>query len=120
MQPTRVEAAAKLARALRTSQVSGVRTNIEAMVAILGEPDFLAADTPTAYLDEHPDVLTPIGPAGGDRVALLLGAVFALEAERRSADRARRSRRRAGATCARRANVTCGSSRRASTSTSSS
>ena len=86
--PTRVEAAAKLARALRASQVTGIRTNIDSLVAILGEADYLAADTPTAYLDEHPDVLTPIGPAGDDRVALLLGAVFALEAERRSADRA--------------------------------
>ncbi len=86
--PTRVEAAAKLARALRASQVTGIRTNIDSLVAILGEVDYLAADTPTAYLDEHPDVLAPIGPAGDDRVALLLGAVFALEAERRTADRA--------------------------------
>ena len=86
--PTRVEAAGRLARALRASQVTGIRTNIDSLVAILGEADFLTADTPTAYLDEHPDVLAPIGPAGDDRVALLLGAVFALEYERRSADRA--------------------------------
>ena len=86
--PTRAEAADQLARALRASQVTGIRTNIDSLVAILVEPDYLAADTPTAYLDEHPDVLTPIGPAGDDRVALLLAAVFALEAERRSADRA--------------------------------
>ena len=86
--PTRLEAARKLGRALRAAQVTGIRTNIDSLVAILGEADYLAADTPTAYLDEHPDVLTPIGPAGDDRVALLLGAVFALEAERRSADRA--------------------------------
>ncbi len=86
--PTRVEAAGRLARALRGSQITGIRTNLDSLVAILGEADYLAADTPTAYLDEHPDVLTPIGPAGDDRVALLLGAVFALEAERRGADRA--------------------------------
>ncbi|HUS44081.1 MAG TPA: biotin carboxylase N-terminal domain-containing protein [Ilumatobacteraceae bacterium] len=86
--PTRVEAARQLARALRGSQITGIRTNVDTLVAILGETDYLAADTPTAYLDEHPDVLSPIGPAGDDRVALLLGAVFALEAERRSADRA--------------------------------
>jgi propionyl-CoA carboxylase alpha chain len=83
--PTRVVAARQLARALRGSQITGIRTNIDALAAILGEPDYLAADTPTAYLDEHPDVLAPIGPEGDDRVALLLGAVFALEAERRSA-----------------------------------
>jgi propionyl-CoA carboxylase alpha chain len=86
--PSRAEAAGRLARALRASQVTGIRTNIDSLVAILGEADFLTADTPTAYLDEHPDVLAPIGPAGDDRVALLLGAVFALEYERRSADRA--------------------------------
>ncbi len=86
--PTRIEAARQLARALRGSQITGIRTNVDSLVAILGEADYLAAETPTAYLDEHPDVLTPIGPEGDDRVALLVGAVFALEAERRSADRA--------------------------------
>jgi len=84
--PTRTEAARRLARELRNSQITGIRTNVDSLVAILGEADYLAADTPTAYLDEHPAVLTPIGPAGDDRVALLLGAVFALEAERRGAD----------------------------------
>jgi acetyl/propionyl-CoA carboxylase alpha subunit len=86
--PTRRAAASRLARALRQSQVTGIRTNIDSLVAILGERDYLAADTPTAYLDEHPAVLSPIGPEGDDRVALLLGAVFALEGERRAADRA--------------------------------
>ena len=33
-------------------------------------------------------MLTPLGPSGDDRVALLLGAVFALEFEHRSNDRA--------------------------------
>ncbi len=77
--PTRVEAARQLARALRGSQITGIRTNVDALVAVLGETDYLAAETPTAYLDEHPDVLTAIGPKGDDRVALLLAAVFALE-----------------------------------------
>ena len=86
--PTRFEAARQLARALRGSQITGIRTNVDSLVAILGEPDFLVAATPTAYLEEHPGVLTPSGPEGDDRVALLLGAVFALEADRRSTDRA--------------------------------
>ena len=84
--PTRTEAARQLARALRGSQITGIATNVDTLAALLGEADFLAADTPTAYLDEHPDVLTSIGAEGDERVALLLGAVFALEAERRSAD----------------------------------
>jgi propionyl-CoA carboxylase alpha chain len=86
--PTRAGAARRLARALRGSQITGIRTNLESLVAILGESDYLAADTPTAYLDEHADVLTPSGPSGDDRTALLLGAVFALEREHRSNDHA--------------------------------
>jgi propionyl-CoA carboxylase alpha chain len=86
--PTRAGAARVLGRALRRSQISGIRTNVDTLVAICAEPDFLAAATPTAYLDEHPDVLGATGPTGPDRVALLLGAVFALEAEHRAGDRA--------------------------------
>ncbi|WP_420453419.1 biotin carboxylase N-terminal domain-containing protein [Ilumatobacter sp.] len=85
--PTRAGAAARLRRALRRSQIVGVTTNLDALVSILGEADFLAAATPTAYLDEHPDVVAASGPEGDDRVALLLAAVFATERERRAADR---------------------------------
>ena len=84
--PTRTGAARQLARALRASQLTGIRSNLDALVAILGEADYLAADTPTAYLDEHPEVLAASGPTGDARVALLLGAVFALEYEHRSGD----------------------------------
>ena len=84
--PTRVGAARVLARALRASQITGIRTNVDSLVAICSEPDFLAAATPTAYLDEHPEVLTPLGPSGDDRIALLLGAVFAVEQEHRLTD----------------------------------
>ncbi|WP_051062826.1 acetyl/propionyl/methylcrotonyl-CoA carboxylase subunit alpha [Ilumatobacter nonamiensis] len=84
---TRVEAAAKLRRALRGSEISGVTTNLAALVEILGESDYLAAHTPTAYLDEHPDVVASVGPTGDDRVGLLLAAVFATERASRAADR---------------------------------
>jgi propionyl-CoA carboxylase alpha chain len=77
-------AAAVLARALADADVTGVRTNVDTLIAILGEPDFLAGRTPTSYLDDHPQVLTAIGPDGDERLALLLAAVFAVEA----ADRA--------------------------------
>ena len=52
--PTRRDAARLLARALRTSQVKGVDTTIDMLVATLVERDFLAAKTPTAYLGQHP------------------------------------------------------------------
>ncbi len=83
---TRAEAAAKLRRALRSSEVDGVRTNLSALVSILGERDFLNAATPTAYLDEHPEVVAAAGPTGGDRIALLLAAVFATERAGRADD----------------------------------
>ncbi len=82
--PDRTSAARGMARALRSARITGIRTNTESLVAIMGEADFLAAATPTAYLDEHPDVLTPSGPEGDDRVALLVGAAFALEFGNRS------------------------------------
>ena len=93
--PTRAQAAHTLARALRSSQVSGVRTNIEAMANVLLEADFLAAATPTAYLDEHPATMVrgriepaddDVAPARSDGVALLLAAVFAREQADREID----------------------------------
>ncbi|HEX4982262.1 MAG TPA: biotin carboxylase N-terminal domain-containing protein, partial [Ilumatobacteraceae bacterium] len=76
----RAGVAANLARTLVAADVSGVRTNVDTLVAILGEPDFLAGRTPTSYLDDHADVLTARGPEGDDRLALLLAAVLAAEA----------------------------------------
>jgi propionyl-CoA carboxylase alpha chain len=76
----RDRAAANLASALAEADVSGVRTNVDTLVAILREPDFLAGRTPTSYLDLHPEVLVARGPEGDDRLALLLATVFAAEA----------------------------------------
>jgi propionyl-CoA carboxylase alpha chain len=84
--PTRSAAASVLGRALRSSMVAGVRTNLDALAAILAEPDFLAAATPTAYLDEHPDVVAAQEAPTERQVALLLGAVFALERRDRAGD----------------------------------
>ena len=84
---TRAEAAAKLRRSLRASEVTGVTTNLAALVEILGESDYLAARTPTTYLDEHSEVVAAAGPTGDDRLALLLAAVFATERASRRADR---------------------------------
>ncbi|HNM86873.1 MAG TPA: biotin carboxylase N-terminal domain-containing protein [Mycobacterium sp.] len=85
--PSRAGAAGILARALRGSRISGVQTNAATVTAILAEPDYLAAATYTSYLDEHPEVLTAGAPEGDDRIALLLGAVFAAEQDERKANR---------------------------------
>ena len=83
---TRAESAAMLRRSLRGADVSGVTTNVDALVNILRDTDFLNANTPTAYLVEHPEVTGGGGPKGDDRVALLLAAVFAAERASRAND----------------------------------
>ncbi len=84
---SRSEAAAVLARSLRTTQVVGVSTNANMLAAVLAEADFLAAKTPTSYLSDHPEVEADTGPTGDDHLALLLGAVFACEFSARVEDR---------------------------------
>ncbi len=84
--PTRRSAARVLGRSLRTSQIAGVRTNVDALAAICDDADFLAADTTTAYLAEHPSIANAVGAATDDRVALLLGAVFAVDLDDRRND----------------------------------
>ncbi|MGI8709536.1 MAG: biotin carboxylase N-terminal domain-containing protein [Acidimicrobiales bacterium] len=85
--PTRTEAASRLGRALRTAQITGVHTDVDTLVAILSEADFLAAATSTAYLDDHPGVAAAAGPDGDDALALLLGAAFAVEQRDRAGNR---------------------------------
>jgi acetyl/propionyl-CoA carboxylase alpha subunit len=51
--PTRTEAAAVLARALRRSRLHGVTTNRDLLVRVLEEDEFLVGGTDTAYLDRH-------------------------------------------------------------------
>ena len=82
----RATTARLMARALRTSNVTGLKTNLETLQAIMQESDFSDGATPTSYLDDHPDVLDPAGPTGEDRMALLLGAVFATEYRDRQDD----------------------------------
>ncbi|HVV75936.1 MAG TPA: biotin carboxylase N-terminal domain-containing protein [Mycobacteriales bacterium] len=51
--PSRGEAAARLAAALRASRIHGVTTNRDLLVRILGESEFLAGATDTGYLERH-------------------------------------------------------------------
>ncbi len=82
----RTAAAGVLAQGLRGGQVSGVKTNLNAMVALLGEADFLAGATPTSYLETHPEIAEAAGPEGHDRLALLLAAAFATDDAQRKGD----------------------------------
>ena len=57
-------------RALAEYRIRGVRTNIPFLQAVLDEPDFLAGDLSTAFIDERPGLLTARGSA--DRGSRLL------------------------------------------------
>ena len=50
---TRTEAASRLARALRQSEVHGSTTNLPLLVRILEHPEFLAGRTDTHFLERH-------------------------------------------------------------------
>ncbi len=84
--PTRVGAAGKLARALRSAALGGPATNRDVMVAILGEPDFLAGETQTTYLGDHESLLLDPGPDDRERTALLLAAVVHQQRSDRASD----------------------------------
>ena len=51
-------AARRARRALSEFQVRGVATNVSFLRALLSEPDFLAGELTTAFLDEHPDLMS--------------------------------------------------------------
>ncbi|MDQ1746510.1 MAG: propionyl-CoA carboxylase alpha chain [Frankiaceae bacterium] len=84
--PTRAEAAAVLARALRRSRLHGVTTNRDLLVRVLEEDEFLAGGTDTAYLDRH-DPAKLGRPLLDDGAAALhaAAAALALQAARRDA-----------------------------------
>ena len=84
--PERTAAARTLAAALRRTVVVGPRTDLASLAALLVEEDFLAGDTTTGYLDDHPQVLDAAGPAGDDRAVLLVAAALSQEATARGSD----------------------------------
>ena len=49
--PTRREAAGRLARVLETTEIQGLRTNRDFLVATLRTPEFLAGDTTTDFIE---------------------------------------------------------------------
>lgn len=78
---TRVEAAEHLAAALAARDIVGITTNRDSLVAILRSFAFLAGDTTTHFIDEHPALLTPrLDPELRQR-HLIAAAVVAAEAQ---------------------------------------
>jgi propionyl-CoA carboxylase alpha chain len=58
--PTRAEAARLLAGTLLRARIHGVSTNRDLLVRILRDPEFLAGDTDTGFLDRHPTLAEPL------------------------------------------------------------
>ena len=77
--PTRELAAAVLADGLTRMSIHGPVNNRDSLVAILRSRPFLAGATTTAFLDEHPQVLHPIGCAE-DESRHAVAVAFALAA----------------------------------------
>ncbi len=84
--PTRDVAARRLRRGLCAGVVAGVSTDIGVLVAILDDDDFLAARTPTAFLDEHPDLATVRSVSDDDHLVLLVATALASGRADRLAD----------------------------------
>ncbi len=74
---TREEAAGRLASGLARMTLHGPVTNRDALVAILRSVPFLAGDTTTSFLEQHTQMLRPIGCAE-DRQRHLLAAAYVL------------------------------------------
>jgi propionyl-CoA carboxylase alpha chain len=80
---TRTEAAALLAADLERAEIHGPVTNRDLLVALLRDPDFLAGDTRTDFLDRHPALLDP--PPRTPAVVHLAAAVAVTAYRRQSA-----------------------------------
>ncbi len=85
--PDRAGARSTMRSILRGIRVSGIVTDLETLLAIVDEPDFVGGATTTSYLDEHPEVSTAGVLAGDDLVTHLIGVVLADERRNRTADR---------------------------------
>jgi propionyl-CoA carboxylase alpha chain len=69
--PFRDEAAFALAGNLRHTQITGLRTNRDFLVACLESNAFVAGEVSTGFFDQHPEVLSPVLPAAVVRHAVL-------------------------------------------------
>ena len=84
--PTRSGATSRLRAMLRELRIAGIRTDRELLIALLGEPDFLAGRTTTRYLELHPDLAQAGVVSGDDLTSQLLAVVFAEERRNRAVD----------------------------------
>ena len=74
---TRTAALGRLANALETAEVAGVKTNLAFLISALRHPEFIGAKIDTGFIERHKAELIP--PAGSaPDVALFFAAAFQL------------------------------------------
>ena len=84
--PSRREAAARLAAALRGARVHGLVTNRDLLVRVLGDEGFLAGDTDTGFLERGGEaLLEPLVDVGAERLHAAAAALAAMAARRERA-----------------------------------
>ena len=83
---TRAEALARLQKALRQTQIAGLRHNIGFLARLCDQSDFRNGDVDTHLIDRHLRALSE--PPEQDRqIALLLAALYVLRIEQRRQDK---------------------------------
>ncbi len=88
--PTRREAAARLARVLETTQVQGLTTNRDFLVATLRTPAFIAGDTTTDFIDRIAPAPRRI-PSRDELIQAAIAAALEGQARRRAQAKVLRS-----------------------------
>ena len=88
--PTRREAAGRLARVLETTEIQGLRTNRDFLVATLRTPEFLAGDTTTDFIERvEPTRVREVSRQ--EQVEAAIAVVMESQAQRRANSRVLRS-----------------------------
>ncbi|MBB3454107.1 3-methylcrotonyl-CoA carboxylase alpha subunit [Rhizobium sp. BK313] len=80
--PTRQAALAKLTRALQHTQVAGTTSNVDFLIRLSLQPDFVAGHPDTGLIDREAEALT--AASAPDDVALAVAAIFEVEGMARS------------------------------------
>jgi acetyl/propionyl-CoA carboxylase alpha subunit len=72
--PDRAAALSRMREALRDTVVLGIETNLAFHLRVLAEPDFLAGDFSTRYIERHPDLVAAHEPTDADARAIAAAA----------------------------------------------
>ena len=86
--PSREKAIAAMRRALEDTTILGISTNLTFHQRVLEEPDFIAGNLTTRYIDEHPALCErrPAAPSRMEAAAAAAGFAMAMSLQRAARD----------------------------------